>query len=375
MVGRQVLVLEAGVRIPVPEPERDAKRIYMSRKKLNKTSDLPYKVQKANTREEKLLLLSKYFKEKKFKIGSIFLPNDGFYSWDATGDSLRRMAAEIFNYLGWIPTNFIVDFIDIADENCPGFYVPPWNTDGVAEGIYINSKHCNSPFQCAAVLAHEGMHFYLMRVCGVVLDDNQQNELFTDLGTIYAGLGTLIINSFGHQSSWHWTIILFFLGFLYRKSNKLSFGYYGPNEYAEIFQKFLDKNEISYSSVYGHVLQNSRYFLPVQMKLRAKTRRVVKEEYVKLSEKKALKTNLTRISIVAGFILFLIISNTGSQDSDGKTQCLNGLGGIKSQIETMESQMESLKSKNSITEYNNLVAPHNNLVNDYNTKKQECDNK
>ena len=63
--------------------------------------------------------------------------------------------------------------------------------------FYIGKEHFTG-----TILAHEMTHAFLA-YRGIILDDPEENETFTDIATIYIGLGKLMINGLFHGRNRH----------------------------------------------------------------------------------------------------------------------------------------------------------------------------
>ena len=323
---------------------------------------------------------------------SVYLPNDNFYAaWDNSDDALRLMAAKILQWLN-LKAKLFIGFYDKMEP--PGIYIHEKNK----EGILINSIYNDDPYKCAAILSHELMHYYLMKKRKTILDDKLENELLTDIATIYSGLGTLVINSFFYESNWHETIIAGLFGSVRINQQQLSFGYFKPKEYASQFVQFIKKFNINLSDASIHILPTARAFLPIGF-FKSKLN---KPEYILINEKVSSKSNIKRIIAVIIFIpiacLFWFwktggfnetkstsdlspqqqseISQLESNIKKTKTDydnCTKDLNTKKTNLDLLENQMSGYKYSNE-ERYNNLVPQQNELVNEYNAELTECKN-
>lgn len=366
-----------------------------------KTSSLLIEANKTGVIEPKFEVLKKHLKEK-----DVLYPDDNFYAqWDGSDDALRIMASKIFSYLGVLPKELFVAFY--SDMDFPGLYVPA--KGGESHGILINSKHRDNPFQCGAILAHEIMHYFLIGKKRIHLEDNHENELLTDLATIQAGLGILILNGFYHYSGWHETIIALSFGMIRTHEEQISFGYFKPQDYARHLDQYLKKTDLNLGKIYRYVLPHARYFIPSSSKLNlASSARIERPEYIKRAEKLSSRDFFKRIGSIVllvpiGLIyLSLRFGGVGMvQDFFSKTKsvedltpaqqqevsqlkssieedknkldlCEKDLNNLQSNIDSIESQMASYDRSGAYTMYNSLVSKQNSLANEYNSKKGEC---
>lgn len=63
--------------------------------------------------------------------------------------------------------------------------------------IYINSDTDNQCYhQKLAILAHEMSHYYLMRKHKIIKDNEKENELLTEINTVYCGFGFFLLNGY-----------------------------------------------------------------------------------------------------------------------------------------------------------------------------------
>lgn len=95
------------------------------------------------------------------------------------------IAKSIANFIG-LHTWFIVNR---GAEQAAGTI----EQEGAFSFIEINHEVCRSSEQLLAVLSHEIMHKYL-RMHGLSYSSELENEILTDVATIYTGLGKLTLN-------------------------------------------------------------------------------------------------------------------------------------------------------------------------------------
>jgi hypothetical protein len=135
-----------------------------------------------------------------------FEPTPGFYGFISqdTTDVLNEAMHMLANHIGYShcpiiedwkgPINPIVtmDYDYTSNEEPPGLirYNGPYRSK---IQICITNKH--SPLIMGAILAHELTHYYLFNK-EISLPDENENERFTDLATVYLGLGKLTLNGY-----------------------------------------------------------------------------------------------------------------------------------------------------------------------------------
>ncbi|BDD08056.1 hypothetical protein FUAX_04880 [Fulvitalea axinellae] len=63
--------------------------------------------------------------------------------------------------------------------------------------IFINSDTLTQNFhQKVAILAHEMCHYYLIRKHGIIKEIDKENELLTEIGSVYIGFGFLLLKGY-----------------------------------------------------------------------------------------------------------------------------------------------------------------------------------
>lgn len=319
--------------------------------------------------QEKIDLLLKTFKKNKLKPSNLFLPDDEFYAqWDGTDIGLRVMASKLLKRLKLKPKSLAVGFYDQMEH--PGLYV----SQGREQLILVHSKHSNNPFQCAAIMAHELMHYYLMHKAKIVLEDTRENELLTDLATIYSGFGILVINSFSRYSGWHKTIIGLMFGFLWTHTEELSFGYFKPAQYCKAFASYLNFFEIDPSDAKARIVPQANHFLPYAMRMQ-RVNDSSKTEYVRLNEKAKQREFFRKILLIFVAALAVILFWWAASAFGGggtSSECQSQADSLKTQVDDVENQANAARNAGNIEGYNALVPRQNELVNQYNAKITEC---
>lgn len=135
-----------------------------------------------------------------------FEPTPGFYGFIAQGstEALNEGMQILARHIGspnypiieeWQGTTDPLTTLEhnfAADDEPPGLI----NYDGPYRSkiqLCITNKH--SPFVMGAILAHELTHYYLFNK-GIYLSNEIENERFTDLATVFLGLGKLTLNGY-----------------------------------------------------------------------------------------------------------------------------------------------------------------------------------
>jgi hypothetical protein len=147
------------------------------------------------TKAEKIKTLNTLFGHKFINHGKLFIPPDKFYPQGLVDDEqLDFMATTTLRWLGVKHASVEVVF---SDRTARGEYT------------HIGSKHRISiphdlqseALACASVLAHQLMHYYLVSKKRIILSEENENEIFTDLAIIYSGLGSILLNGMDHPSA------------------------------------------------------------------------------------------------------------------------------------------------------------------------------
>lgn len=294
-----------------------------------------------------------------------FFPDKNFYScWSGNNTDLMVMAKTILSYLDESVGNLSVFFVNNLGET-PGTF----SVSGGIEMIAINEKHKNDPYSAVAVLSHEIMHLYLMSRRRIFLPDEQENELLTDVATIYLGLGVLVINGMMFRSNWFITIVALFFGVFYVNTAQSSFGYFKSYQYIKYFKDYLVKNNITNGEVGHYIHPKAWYFfkgIPYHDKLNQKS------IFFSEARRKII------LNIIGVFIVFLVIGSyvysevvEERQHNEtsimiSETNILKGeIDEQEKKMEEVENQLDYYNSVNDVENYNALVPVYNNLIDEY----------
>lgn len=146
------------------------------------------------THSDKIKKIEEVFSGNRHK-SDIFLPDDDFYESTVSAEDPERMADSIFKWLG-IKHRSVHFHVDPNQEQLL-VYTHKKN----ASQLSLGPEVLQDPLLCAAVVAHGIVHHLLIARAKISLGESDENEALADLGTIYAGLGILVINGFETKQS------------------------------------------------------------------------------------------------------------------------------------------------------------------------------
>ncbi len=164
-----------------------------------------------------------------------FEPVDTFYAKLAEGDEddLQLAVAEIAQYLELVsPPVVHYDWgikmePEVAGRIKPSSYI-----------IQIPFAYVGKRFALGGIIAHEMTHAFLFNR-EILLEDPQENEVFTDLAAIFIGLGKLVINGCITVSP--------------ELGNIETLGYLSPDLLAFAYQKVCSQRSICGKMVTSHL--------------------------------------------------------------------------------------------------------------------------
>jgi len=139
------------------------------------------------THADKVSELQKQLKNHTGNAG-IFLPDENFYQKISSSEDVERMADTLFKWLG-IKHKSIRFRID-SNQNDLVIY----EKVGKYTRATLGWRCLKDPFLCGAALAHAILHHILLSRRKIRLENTDENETLTDLATIYAGFGIVIMN-------------------------------------------------------------------------------------------------------------------------------------------------------------------------------------
>lgn len=120
---------------------------------------------------------------------TIFEPDESFYSMLKDGDPFKAL-----RYLGhYLKLKSLPD-VEMEDSQ----FFEEQGIGGFISGskISIPKYFTKDPHGFGYVLAHELAHYILIHEEGIVLDDEQENEILTEIFVVYKGMGKLFLNGF-----------------------------------------------------------------------------------------------------------------------------------------------------------------------------------
>lgn len=144
---------------------------------------------KLPTVADQIVHLEKLFASYRHK-ADVFLPGKDFYTNITEPSDAQLMANKIFEWLG-IKHHSLEIHIDPNQDQ-----LLKYSMHGDSKNLILGRNCLNNPLLAGAVIAHGICHHLLLSRSNTHLENIEENESLTDLGTIYAGLGVLIINSF-----------------------------------------------------------------------------------------------------------------------------------------------------------------------------------
>lgn len=338
--------------------------------------DNKVEIKEAASHEDKIRLLEQLFSRKIHGSGKILTPDDGFYVQTNTVEGLWHISTRIFEWLGLDPNDLVIDYSDEIEP--PGLFF----RDNGTSYIYINSKHRENPFEVSAILAHEIMHYVLLTFLNVALEETHDNEQFTDVATIYSGLGILVLNGFSYDSGWVETAIAAMFGALRIRTQTLSFGYYKPKQYAKMFALYLDSHGLSAKDSAPYFLPGTKHFLPVGLRASGLSKK--KPAYVVASVKSSRIQKATKLGAiilmipVAGLFWWLRTGMSTSSTSPQVNQVLvEELKSQRAEVDACYSKLRVLESSvdttsaDSVNNYNNNLDVCKGLKDNYNARISE----
>ena len=123
------------------------------------------------------------------KESEIFEPNEAFYAILSDGDLFKAL-----RYLGHSLKLKSLPDAELVDSK----FFEEQGIGGLISGskISIPKYFTRDPHGFGYVLAHELAHFILIHEEQIILDDEQENEILTEIFVIYSGMGKLFLNGF-----------------------------------------------------------------------------------------------------------------------------------------------------------------------------------
>ena len=290
---------------------------------------------------EQIRLLRSHLKHPINAYDAEFLPSPSFYStWTGTNEDLGRMARQLYEWLQIpIRENTTVSFR--ANLSAPGLF---FLDDDGDEVILIDTKHANDRFASAAILAHEMMHLYLGRA-GVRYAVRNDNERLTDVATIEAGFGILIVNGMSHSSEWLVTLLMLAFGRLYWRSKSLTFGYFNGRQYSSFLKQHLKDRGRDAKQALSYVVPAARHFVGGNPFAASSPDPTIAH----MRKRKAIM-NVVASIIAVPIVLFIfaVYSQSGANQSDSSgsttTADQTTINNLQSQAQNLKRQLDACQS-------------------------------
>jgi len=164
-----------------------------------------------------------------------FEPTNAFYALldDGGEGELQTVGADVAKYLDLIPSPIL--------QYDWGIKMEPEMAGRIKHGSYIIQipfAYVGKKFALGCIIAHEMTHAFLFRR-DIILNDPQENEMFTDLATIFLGLGKLVINGCISANP--------------ERRDLETLGYLPPDLLAFAYQKICSQRSISGEKMNSHL--------------------------------------------------------------------------------------------------------------------------
>jgi hypothetical protein len=188
--------------------------------------------------DEKLRLLSTVIADFHTRPQNFFFePTQRVYEKLESGndEDLQVIASQIAKHIGIVPTPITkYDWgIKMGLETAGRFSITR-----SLKAIQIPFFYVGKKYTIGAILAHEITHAFLA-YRGIILKNSNENEMFTDLTTIYIGLGKLILNGCIAREN----------QFNNSEDEFCMLGYLAPQLYAYGYRAICSKNLIDNNSI------------------------------------------------------------------------------------------------------------------------------
>ena len=243
------------------------------------------------TTQEKINAISERAEANGFaRLGQTFIPEKIFYQTNEATADIEAMCHLLCDWLGIKRTTATAGFSDEL-----GTVSSTYTLKAKKPHILVDGNLAEAPIVCAALVAHQLVHYYLHQVCRLMLTDEQQNEELADLATIWLGFGVLIMN--GTAKVAHTK----------RISNKHPAaviplcGQYNASQYATEFLGYTHNYAIELDGIGGSLLPQVASFAPAPLKHAMYDSSHV-QAYVADAKSKRLVRRTEKILLVAGII-------------------------------------------------------------------------
>lgn len=144
---------------------------------------------------------------------SIFEPNNDFYEILKTGDLFKALRSIGYSLkLKSLPDIKFEKSAIFEERGSAGFIKD--------RTIYIPDNIKSDYHSLGNVVAHELAHYILIHEEGILLDDEQENEILTEIFIVYKGLGKLLLNGFNDKRGYlNKEIIKYIFDMYFKKHN------------------------------------------------------------------------------------------------------------------------------------------------------------
>ena len=260
------------------------------------------------TQADKIARLEAVFSKHRHKT-DIFLPDETFYTEVCGPDEITRMADILFKWLG-IKHRSARFHIDPTQEKLISY-----KKEASGSNITLGWRCEQDGFLAAAAVAHGIVHHILLSRQKLNLGSSEETEELTDLGTIHAGFGILVLNSLGSAQG--------------------ALGSLAPPNYISEFFDYLTAERVVESLW-------SPYILPDVMQAHISTVRPVRRQSFVQKRFTLLQRTRNRRRLAAGtFVVcfvavgFLALSRPKAQSAE-QFERYDGIRVLKNQVEQCE---------------------------------------
>lgn len=264
------------------------------------------------TQADKIAKLDAIFSKHRHST-DLFLPDEGFYPEACGPDEIMRMADALFSWLG-IKHRSVHFHLDPNQEE-----LVLYKKEAGGSSITLGWRCAQDSFLAAAAIAHGIVHHILVIRQKIRMGSAEEDEEFTDLGTIYAGFGILILNSLC--------------------SSKRALGALAPSNYVSEFIDYVTDERIVESLW-------SPYVLPDVMQAHISGVRPVRRQPFALKRLKVLRRTKKRqkfmiivFVVCFGMAGFLTLTRPKAQSSEQLTR-YDEIKVLKRQVEQCEEMVK-----------------------------------
>ena len=207
------------------------------------------------------------------------------------------------------------------------------------------------------------------------------------------------MNGFAYEgNNWAITAALLAIGMIHYGSKSMSFGYYKPDQYAQLVAEYIESCGLYEDEFSGFVLPGAAHFLPETIRSdvrhsESKTNLVKKIEARR--RKRTIISTATAVPIFIVIAILVIQSNNGATGTTSNaspqvqqqlntlqttannlksqySSCENQLSSQESSLNALNDQMNSYQTGGDATDYNNLVPQYNQDLANAKSKQSQC---